>query len=418
MPPFAILLVRRESVRRGLMGVQRFPESTLAGECLDYHQRVSEIRQQFGFDFVSIGLTAFVGAPLKWLYSSGATGERHKRIALAPGHGIGGIVIKSGKPMMLLDIDRDLDPREYSSYPIVFAEDLRSFCALPLKQNGDVVGALLCAFRSVRADAKDIFESLIEEVRRSFCDFEVVVEGFMSIQAIAAVSFESEELTLPSLRSDLTSIIAAQEEERMRISRELHDGVAQELLTVSFLTNRLRPFASGVESDTLFLQIDQRIESIIEELRTMSVTLRPSALDHLGLLAAIRSHGSMLEKRYGAEVVVEGSFGSRRFDPAYETQVYRICQEAMLNACKYSTSDEILVEVDCEDNFVVVAVSDNGVGFDAENPEIKGTGCGLLGMRERARLIGADLDIVSGPDGTTVSLRAPLGTKEGGSAAR
>ena len=78
---------------------------------------MNDIKDRYGFDFVSIGLTAFIGAPLKWIYSAGATGERHRRIVLAPGHGIGGITIKAGKPMMFTNIDEEIDPREYSSYP-------------------------------------------------------------------------------------------------------------------------------------------------------------------------------------------------------------------------------------------------------------------------------------------------------------
>lgn len=398
-----------------------FSEATLAGENGEFAQFVDRLRERFGFDFVSIGLTAFVGAPLKWVYSSGATGERHKRIALAPGHGIGGIVVKGGKPMMLLDIDRDLDPREYSSYPIVFAEDLRSFCALPLMKEGNVVGVLLCAFRTVFARASEAFSRLLGAVKRGVCDMDVVTDDFMSVNAIAAISLEPEALTPRPRRSELTSIIAAQEEERMRISRELHDGVAQELLMVSFLAKRLQkecPLPLSSQSADLFAQIDQRIEAIIEELRTMSVTLRPSALDHLGLMAALRSHAAMLEKTYGAEVVFDGSMHGKRFDPAYETQVYRICQEAILNACKYSGSDTVHVQIDEEDGSVVVVVRDDGVGFDADNPEIKGTGCGLPGMRERASLIGAELEVSSGLGGTVVSVRAPLGPSEEGSASR
>ena len=87
------------------MAASNFPEDTLAGACAEYTQAVSKVCERYGFDFVAIGLTAFVGAPLKWIYSAGATGERHKRIVLAPGHGIGGIVIKSGKPMLFTDID-------------------------------------------------------------------------------------------------------------------------------------------------------------------------------------------------------------------------------------------------------------------------------------------------------------------------
>lgn len=396
------------------MASSNFAESVLAGKCAEFARCVDRLREEFGFDFVSIGLTAFVGAPLKWVYSAGATGERHKRIALAPGHGIGGIVVKAGKPMMLVDIDRDLDPREYSSYPIVFAEDLRSFCALPLKRGSDVVGVLLCAFRTVNPGAQEVFSRLLGAAKSGVCGMDAVTFDFMSLNAIAAVSLEPGALTPAQRRSELANIIAAQEEERMRISRELHDGVAQELLMVSFLVKRLQE-TNEREAPDLYVQIDQRIEAIIEELRTVSVTLRPSALDHLGLMAALRSHAAMLEKTYGAEVVFDGTMLGKRFDPAFETQVYRICQEAILNACKYSGSDKVHVRMDEENGRVVVEVRDDGVGFDAVNPKIKGTGCGLPGMRERANLIGAQLDVRSGSEGTVVTVRAPFDLNEEGS---
>lgn len=91
------------------MGASNFSERELAGACEKYARAVNDIKDRYGFDFVSIGLTAFIGAPLKWIYSAGATGERHRRIVLAPGHGIGGITIKAGKPMMFTNIDEEID---------------------------------------------------------------------------------------------------------------------------------------------------------------------------------------------------------------------------------------------------------------------------------------------------------------------
>ncbi len=392
------------------MSFLHFTELELTGKSRAFLRMAQSLRDDLGFDFVSIGMTEFAGAPLKWVYSAGATGERHKRIALAPGHGIGGIVLKAGKPMMLLDIDRDLDPREYSSYPIVFAEDLRSFCALPLVKSGIVVGALLCAFRSVRPDAEKAFTHLIDVVRDGMCGLAVVTRDFMTVSDIADLSFDAPVPAPELQRSHITSIIAAQEEERMRISRELHDGVAQELLTVSFLAKRLAHLSQTPEAEAAAFQIDQRIDAIIEELRTMSVTLRPSALDHLGLVAALRSHALMLEKTYGAEIVFDGTMGAQRFDPLYETQVYRIAQEAILNACKYSGVETVYVDIDFDEEAgaLSVRVSDQGVGFNAENPEVKGTGCGLPGMRERAKLIGGDLVVRSSSEGTVVLVRVPL----------
>lgn len=120
------------------MGASNFDSGTLSGKNEYYRANVDELKEHYGFDFVSLGLAAFLGAPLKWLYSAGDTSNRHRRIVLAPGHGVGGIVLKTGKPMVFSDIDRELDPREYSSYPIVFAEDLHSLCALPVSKKNRV----------------------------------------------------------------------------------------------------------------------------------------------------------------------------------------------------------------------------------------------------------------------------------------
>lgn len=151
------------------MGASNFDRATLDGNNEAFQRAVEQLRARFNFDFVSMGITAFVGAPLKWVYSAGETSNRHRRIALAPGHGVGGIVLKAGKPMLFTDIDSELDPREYSSYPIVFAEDLRSLCALPLKRNHHVIAVLLCAFRDVSESHAQAFRSLIaDELRGTF----------------------------------------------------------------------------------------------------------------------------------------------------------------------------------------------------------------------------------------------------------
>lgn len=167
------------------MGASNFSERELAGACEKYARAVNDIKDRYGFDFVSIGLTAFIGAPLKWIYSAGATGERHRRIVLAPGHGIGGITIKAGKPMMFTNIDEEIDPREYSSYPIVFAEDLHSFCALPLTRDGRVVAVLLCAFRTVSDRHEAAYRQVIDDLDGTLCDLDVVSDDFMDFERIA-----------------------------------------------------------------------------------------------------------------------------------------------------------------------------------------------------------------------------------------
>ncbi|MCL1890805.1 MAG: GAF domain-containing sensor histidine kinase [Coriobacteriia bacterium] len=403
------------------MGASNFTEETLAGKKSDYQQVVEDIKESYDFDFVALGLTAFLGAPLKWIYGAGAADERYKRIVLPPGRGIGGIVIKSGKPMMFLDIDRQIDPREYSSYPIVFAEDLRSFCALPLTINGRVVASLLCAFRSVQATHKEVFYRLIDDLDGKICDLDVISEDFMYVaeefagysktKGVGSEIDGSEDDYLSP--SSLSSIISAQEDERRRISRELHDCIAQELVSTTFLLKRLQAKGLTEAEVRLVLEAQGKINAILDEIHNLSVELRPSALDDLGLIPALKSQALVFEKTYGMHIHFRGKLTRKRFDHTLETQIYRICQEAILNAGKYSGSDTVTVSFEESDDWLHATVVDAGRGFDASRPSVKGGGCGLVGIQERANLIGASLKIDSSSEGTTVTLVAPMGFKEG-----
>ncbi len=393
------------------MGASNFNEETLAGRNGAYEAAVESVKEDRGFDFVALGLTAFIGAPLKWVYSAGATGERHRRIVLAPGHGIGGITVKAGKPMMFADIDEEIDPREYSSYPIVFAEDLRSFCALPLTRDGRVAAVLLAAFRTVSDSHEEAYRRLIADLDGRFCDLDVVSEDFMNFEGIAAEKRAEADARPIFVRSELSRVIAAQEDERKRISRELHDGIAQELLAVSFILKRLGAHVDE-EGAALLAEAGDNIDRILDELHNISVELRPSALDHLGFVAALRSQAAVFERTYGTEIVFEGRLSRERFDQALETQAYRICQEAILNSCKYSGADRVHVSLEDADGWLHAAIVDHGCGFDTEKPIVKGSGCGLVGMQERASVIGAVLTTESGPDGTTVTLVAPMSAAE------
>ena len=343
------------------MGASNFSERELAGACEKYARAVNDIKDRYGFDFVSIGLTAFIGAPLKWIYSAGANGERHSRIVLAPGHGIGGITIKAGKPMMFTNIDEEIDPREYSSYPIVFAEDLHSFCALPLTRDGRVVAVLLCAFRTVSDRHEAAYRQVIDDLDGTLCDLDVVSDDFMDFERIAVEKRADDQKNPIFIRSELARVIAAQEDERKRISRELHDGIAQELLTLSFVFKRLVAHVDE-EGYELLAEANNDLANVLDELHNLSVQLRPSALDHLGFVAALRSQAAVFERTYGNEIVFEGSLSCDRFDQALETQAYRICQEAILNACKYSGSEKVIVRLEDSAGWLHVSVIDHGCG--------------------------------------------------------
>jgi two-component system sensor histidine kinase NreB len=404
----------------------------------DCQQATEYLRDEFGFDFVAIGLAPEPGAPLKWSHASGATGERYKRIVLSPGHGIGGIVLKAGKPMMFTDIDNQLDPREYSSYPIVFAEDLRSFCALPLITGAHVMGVLLCAYRTASPGHEATFRQLMDTVKNGMSGYTVNEDDFLTFNQLphhhgimdtysgisketilqgnpdVAAQSQQGETKLTALESKIAFATGqAQERERKRISRELHDGVAQEILSVSMLLKQIGLMHHDEETARIIHEAETDIDRILGEIHNLSVQLRPLALDDLGLIAALRTQADLYRKTFGAHITVDDSTDGKRYNRAIETQAYRITQEALLNACKYSQSDTIGIAVADDGNELAIAVYDQGCGFDAAHPVVKGYGCGLSGMRERAALVGGVLAIYSGEGGTTVSLRIP---HEGGTA--
>lgn len=401
----------RSEERTSFMGLWSFSEATLNGECTQYADEVKRLGTDYGFDFTAVGLAALPGAPLKWLYSQGSTSDRFRRIMLAPGRGIGGIVLKAGKPMLFTDIDTEMDPREYSSYPIVFAEDLRSFCALPLSKDSRTVGVLLMAFRTAKDSHALAYRSCVRELDGRFCDLEVVAQDFMDFEEVSKSTLEpvGSAGLLGLSNSSVSLAIHAQEKERARISREIHDGISQELAVAAMKARLALGLAQDSEQEGMLQEVCAGIDMALEQLHDLSVELRPSTLDHFGLLPALRSRALAFERAYGARIEFLGDLQIPRFNPALETQVYRICQEALLNASKYAESDHIEVTLTASNGWIMVSVQDHGSGFDTEKPVVRGSGCGLPGMRERASLIHAELSIESGPKGTLITLTAPMG---------
>lgn len=207
----------------------------------------------------------------------------------------------------------------------------------------------------------------------------------------------------------IKQIIKAQEDERKRISRELHDGVAQEILS-SLVDIRVMKYLKDPEDVAQKVKhIETSLTRLLDEIRSMSVELRPSSLDDLGIEAAFRSHFKWIEKNYGLIVHYNHEIKGKRFNSEIETVVYRICQEAILNALKYADVDEIFVHLYEKENILILDLVDKGNGFDVINRVSKGTGLGLFGMKERAELVQGAFSINSTVGkGTEVHLEVPL----------
>jgi PAS domain S-box-containing protein len=226
----------------------------------------------------------------------------------------------------------------------------------------------------------------------------------------ARKQLESEREKLAEERAALTSrVISIQEQERLRIARDLHDNIGQYVtalrLKLELIAIRLLPASparEAVESAQRTVeQLDQQVDYIATE-------LRPVALD-LGIEAALRRFVS----EWSAMFNIPAEFHSSGVESTHliseiETQVYRVGQEALNNACKHASPTHVGVILERKDHHLVLIVEDNGTGFDGEEARDERRGLGLVGMRERAQIIGGALEIESAPGrGTTVFLRVP-----------
>ena len=205
------------------------------------------------------------------------------------------------------------------------------------------------------------------------------------------------------------SVIKAQEDERKRISRELHDSVAQEMLSSLVDLRVLKYMDVNDEVLKKIQQTEGSLMRLLDDIRLLSVELRPATLDDLGLEAAFRTHFKWIEKNYGFVIEFMAELQAKRYEDEIETVVYRICQEAVFNAVKYAGVDVITVRLFEESGHLNLTVTDKGVGFDLNSRTSIGTGLGVYGMRERAELVGGQLSIQTEIEkGTAVYLKIPL----------
>ncbi|MDN3017584.1 PAS domain S-box protein [Paenibacillus sp. BSR1-1] len=207
------------------------------------------------------------------------------------------------------------------------------------------------------------------------------------------------------LQRMMTTIIDVQEEERKRLSRNLHDGIGQNLYSHLITINRLLS-----EMDHPLLdQMQTEATQLIEEIREISWELRPSVLDDLGLVPAIRSFLSRFSDHYNIDVFFECVL-HRRLTINIELTIYRIIQEALTNVRKYADVDNAKVTVREMDDIVRVMIEDMGKGFDLKK---QSPGVGLFSMDERARSVGGELSINTAPGaGTKIILEIPVSIKE------
>jgi signal transduction histidine kinase len=224
-----------------------------------------------------------------------------------------------------------------------------------------------------------------------------------------AASVESERRAVLLERLN-TQLVRAQEEERTRVARELHDDLGQILTSIALFTRRIESEASP-RHHTRLAMVRGLAERAVARVRELSWRLSPVDLDEVGLAVAVARSAAGIGELHGLRVDVHCHGLERRLPPEIETAAYRIVQEALTNAIRHSEARSVSVVLVRQPKAFIAVVADDGRGFDPRSAEAGETGqsVGLLSMRERARGVGGELAIESAPSsGTTVRLRVPM----------
>lgn len=209
-------------------------------------------------------------------------------------------------------------------------------------------------------------------------------------------------------------VLVAQEEERDRLARDLHDDLGQMLTAIHLDVSRIRGKVG--EETQLGEEIDRiigNIEEAASSLRRLCSGLRPPLLDDLGLSAALRDHALNFEKRWQIPVRFSGSIDDSLLNPLESVTLFRIAQEALTNILRHAGPCEVDVSLQQNKETITLQIQDNGKGFNVERKKAQVTS-GLHGMRERADLCGGNLKITSAPgQNTVVKAVLPLNTNRG-----
>jgi len=271
---------------------------------------------------------------------------------------------------------------------------MNSLLAVPLKSRDEVLGVLVLADPERRFESQD-------------------VELLMAIGGEIGVALENARL-YESMRFYVGQVTRAQEDERKRIARELHDETTQDLIALSRRLEALNDEGEGLSNAVRkrLAGLQELVEEALRGVRRFSQNLRPSALDDLGLLAALEGMAAVQREESGVatELRVEGQ--KRRLPPEVELTLFRIAQEALSNVRRHAQSARIAITVRFGDGDVELIVEDDGKGFSvpARLSDMATLGkLGLVGMLERARLLGGSLAVESSPgQGTRVVVRVAV----------
>lgn len=258
-------------------------------------------------------------------------------------------------------------------------------------------------------------EQTAARVREGNLDARVTLSPLADRQLThVGATFNAMLESITAYRAQLREIAAralqAEEMERKRIARELHDDTAQTLAALLIRLRVLHRISDAGERNVALDEVRDEIARALEGVHRYARGLRPAALDELGLLPAVETHARMLSEAVGLPIRIEGERMEHLLTADAELALYRMIQEALSNVVRHAEASNATVRIERNGREVVVTVEDDGRGFPvAEVLRTEGRGLGLFGMRERAAYAGGEVDIESNPSfGTRVRIRVPI----------
>jgi signal transduction histidine kinase len=227
------------------------------------------------------------------------------------------------------------------------------------------------------------------------------------------ILLEESELLQEQLRYVSRQILSAQEDERKRISRELHDQIAASLMGINIELSGLRNEATG--NNRILRRKIARTQRLVQEsvkvIHAFARDLRPAALDDLGLIPALHSFAKAFSKQTGIQVRLKIFAGVEELDNPKRTVLYRVTQEAMTNVLKHAKASQVQVNIGKRDGAVILSIHDDGKSFQVERLMYSRANkrLGLLGMRERVEMVGGNFRVQSARGkGTIVHASIPM----------
>ena len=339
---------------------------------------------------------------LRYYTQRGLSAKYVEEMRMSLGEGIAGRVAQTGEPMLLEDVSRD--PR-VARPDLVNAEGLRGLVSIPLKSKDRVVGVMNIASNVAgRFGADDV--SLLN----SIADYlGTAIEQARLYEGLAMASQRYQAL--------LQFALTAQEEERKRIARELHDDTSQALTSLSLSLQAVIGTAEARDiGDSEFLEKlrkthAQAVQAGNDIVKLMK-ELRPTLLDELGLPAAIQRYAKDTLQPQGIEVSVEFRGADERLEPEVEVTLFRVAQGTIGNILEHSGARRASIKLACNSGECVLEIGDDGRGFDVSKITgvgPSGRGAGLFTMKERVGLVGGRCRIESRlGGGTRVVVRVPV----------